>query len=65
MLLLDQLGLLICWSTAVEDHRLLPLKVPNIEFDFDVSFSTLLLPCKKYIKILHRITHLHAIIWPH
>ena len=37
----------------LKDHRLLSLKVPNVKFNFDVSFLTLLLPCKQYIEILH------------
>ena len=52
-------------NVQIEDYRLLSLKAPNIEFDFDVSFSTLLQPCKQYIEILHQITNLHAIIRPY
>ena len=40
----------------------LSLKVPNVKFNFVVSFWTLPQPCKQYIEILHWITHLHAII---
>ena len=43
-------------------HRLLSLKVPNVEINFDESFLPLLQPCKQYMEILHRISHLHAII---
>ena len=46
-------------------RRPLSLKLPYIKFEFDVKFSTLLQPCKQYIQIIHRITHLHAIIRPH
>ena len=52
-------------DVQIEDHRLLSLKAPNVELVFDVSFTTLLQPCKQYIKILHRITNLHTIIRPH
>ena len=42
------------WTVFV-DHRLLSLKVPNVEFNFDVSFSTLSHAnntSKYYIKLL-------------
>ena len=34
------------------NHRLLSLKVPNVKFNFNVSFSTLLQPCKQHIELL-------------
>ena len=64
----NQQKLILCQILAAHNckgHRPLSLKVPYIEFEFDVKFLTLLQPCKQYIKILRRITHLHAIIRPH
>ena len=64
----NQQSLILCQILAAHNckgHRPLSLKVPYIEFEFDLKFSTILLPCKQYIKILRQITNLHAIIRPH
>ena len=61
----DHKNLLFLSIGLTKGHRPLSLKVPCIEFELDVKFSTLLQPCKQYIKILRWITHLHAIIRPH
>ena len=55
------------WLGLVLTQKIKPLcwKYHTIEFEFDVKFSTLLQPCKQYIKILRQITHLHAIMRPH
>ena len=47
------------------DHWHLSLKVQNIEFEIDVSFSTFLYPRSTIHQNLTSYTHLHAIIRPH
>ena len=37
------------------DHRHLSLKVQNVEFNFDVKFSTLMYPGQQYIETLRQI----------
>ena len=47
------------------DHRHLTLKVQNVEFEIDVSVSTLMYSWSRIHQNLISNTHLHGIIRPH